>query len=183
MVKQLKYVLIGDVFMNNFENDSRRKQELKGRPIADLIYIKNWGLIDIKRYERDDNLILDQKFCIDITITMPNGMILNGQEKFLSFKYAKYASLTIEYMQNFKTEERGDWFKLASQFYFCGYLNKNQDEFVKYILTDWTKFVIYTNKNKLRWNLNENKDGKAKASFKYIYFTDVPNSFIIDKKF
>ena len=168
---------------NNFENDPRRIQEKTGRPIADKIYIKNWGLIEIKRYEKEDNLLIDMEFAIDLTIRMPNGMILNGQEKFLSFKYAIFNSLTVEYMQNPNNNLLGDWFKLAPQFYMCAYFNENKTDFIKYILIDWPLFVIYSNINELKWVLNSNKDGKSTASFKYINFNNIPKCCIIDKKF
>jgi hypothetical protein len=167
---------------DNFERDPRRKQELRGRKYADEIYVINWGDILIKRYEQKDNLILDQKFAIDVTITLPNGMILNGQEKFLSFKYASYGTLTVEHMQDHLTDERGDWYKLAPQFYFCAYFNNDYNGFLKYVIVNWPKLVLCTNSGVAKWHDNKNKDGRARASFRYIYFGDIPNECIIDRQ-
>jgi hypothetical protein len=114
---------------------------------------------------------------------MPNGMILNGQEKFLSNKYSHYNSLTVEYMQNPMINEIGDWFKLAPQFYICGYFNRDMTNFDKYILVDWPKLVICTNNNIVTWRDNNNKDGRARASFKYVDFNDIPDCCTIDKVF
>jgi hypothetical protein len=172
--------------MNNFENNSRRKQEIKGRPLADLIYHKNWDYnsegILIKRYEFDDKLILDKEFAIDVTLTLPNGMLLNGQEKYLSFKYSSFGTLTVEYMQNPQTKEKGDWFKLAPQFYFCGYFNESETDFIKYVLVDWPKLVLNSNDGLIVWYDNKNQDGNARASFRYTYFKNIPDDCIIDIK-
>jgi len=170
--------------MQDFNNNPRKKQEIKGRPIADQVYLKNWcydadGLF-IKRYDKDEKMILDKEFAIDITLTLPNGMKLNGQEKFLSYKYSSFGTLTVEYMQNPTTEEKGDWFKLAPQFYFCGYFNESETEFIKYILVDWPKLVMYSNAGLVKWFNNKNKDGNARASFRYTYFKDLPKDCIID---
>ncbi len=167
---------------NNFERDPRRIQELKGRPIADKIYMLNWGIVDIKRYEKDDNFLIDQHFAIDVTITMSNGMVLNVQEKFLSYVFAKYNSLTVEYMQNPVTFEKGDWFKIAAQIYLCAYFNEAMDDFYSYALINWTKLVVYTNDMIIKWNTNVNNNGRAKASFKYINFNNIPLDCFIDKK-
>jgi len=168
--------------MSNFDNDPRRKQELRGRQIADRIYYRNWGDIFIKRYDQGDNLVLDQQFAIDITVTMPNGMKLNGQEKFLSYKYASFETLTIEYLQNPQTNEQGDWFKLASQFYLSAYFTEDNSDFIKYVLIDWPMLVLFSNNGEARWYDNHNKDGRARASFRYIYFKDIPKECIIDIK-
>ena len=168
--------------MSDFENDIRRKQELKGRPFADNIYYQNFGMVGIKRYDKIDNLVIDQQFAIDVTIIMDNGMVLNGQEKFLSYNYSKYNSLTVEFMQDPLTDEKGDWFKLAPQFYLCAYFNEAQTDFIKYILIYWPKLVIHTNNNVIDWRLNVNNNGRAKASFKWINFNNIPDDCIIAKK-
>jgi len=122
------------------------------------------------------------EFAIDVTLTLPNGMKLNGQEKFLSFQYASFGTLTVEYMQNPVIDEKGDWFKLAPQFYFCGYFNEDNTDFIKYVIVNWPKLVLHTNAGNAKWHDNKNKDGYARASFRYIYFEDIPTDCIIDKK-
>lgn len=172
--------------MADFNKNWRKKQELKGRPLADQIYANNWSYeaegLYIKRYDKEEKLVLDKEFAIDITVTLPNGMKLNGQEKFLSYKYSSFGTLTVEYMQNPNTEEKGDWFKLAPQFYFCGYFNETETDFVKYVLVDWPKLVLYSNEGLVKWYDNKNLDGCARASFKYTYFKDIPKDCVIDIK-
>ena len=153
---------------NSFDNDPRRKQEIYGRSIADVIYRNIWGDIDISRNDDAHKAVLDREFAIDVTIKMPNGMVLNGQEKFLSHKYLSYLSLTVEYMQNASTEEQGDWFKLAPQFYTCAYFNETGSDFDKYVIVDWAQMVLGSNTGLINWRYNKNKDGHARASFKYV---------------
>ena len=59
---------------NDFLNDPRKKQEMRGRPIADKIY-KQWlGDVVIDRHEKEDGVsILDLRFAIDDIITIDNG--------------------------------------------------------------------------------------------------------------
>jgi hypothetical protein len=165
--------------MSNFENDPRRIQELRGRPIADLIYKSVFGDCVVNRTELKDNYLLDKEFAIDNVIVSNCGLILTGQEKYLSSVYAKYNSLTIEFMQNPITDERGDWYKMAVQFYFTAYFNQDNSDFCKWILVNWSSLAIKTMAEQVSWNLNCNKDGRARASFKWINFDRIPTDCII----
>lgn len=175
--------------MDNFEKDPRRIQEIKGRPIADDIYKKTFG--DSITIKRGNNIILDTEFAIDIEITLPNKQIIIGQEKFLSNEFSDRNSLTVEYMQDPASGEKGDWYKLACQFYMCAYFNDAKTEFIKYIIVNWLQLVLWNNlindedvtNDKYYWRSQPNKDGKARASFKYINFKDIPTSCIINKLF
>ena len=105
----------------DFNVDPRKIQELRCRPYADTIYRRAFG--ETIEIIRDSDLVLDKEFAIDVRIKLANGMNLLGQEKFLSKKYASFASVTVEYYQNQFTKERGDWFRLGVQLYFVGYEN------------------------------------------------------------
>ena len=164
----------------NFERDPRRKQEIRLRPVADSVYRQVWGeSIKIQRFERDEDKILDTRFAIDVIITLPGGQILTGQEKFLSYKYASYQSVTVEYYQDARTEEHGDWFKLAVQFYFTGYATQDESGFMPWIILNWPSVVLVTYKNQLPWQQNRNKDGRARASFKFCTMSRFPTSCVI----
>lgn len=166
--------------MNDFNNDPRRQQELRMRPIADNVYRSVFGhQIEIARHERKENLILDVEFAIDVNIRFPSQMLLLGQEKFLSHYYAKYGSLTIEYEQNQFTGEPGDWFKIGVQFYFVGYCNKDGSGFDPWILVNWPSVVLATHQNQIKWYENKNKDGSARASFRYCYMDNIPAYCVI----
>jgi hypothetical protein len=123
--------------------------------------------------------VLDREFGVDVRLTMPGGMVLYAQEKFLSNRYAKYKTLTVEYQQNQHTGEPGDWFSLAPQIYFCAYEDSNREHFDHFVIVDWPALVLATAQGRARWYANRNKDGRARASFKYIPFKEIPNSAII----
>ncbi len=162
----------------DFERDSRRKQEIKMRPAADGIYRHVFGKgIEIKRYERKDDIVLNIRFAIDVEVRLASGMILTGQEKFLSNKYASFRSVTVEYLQN--RTERGDWFKLAAQFYMTGYITEDWRGFDPWMMIDWPAVVIATEKGLIRWSSNANKDGHAQASFRYCDMLDIPRECVI----
>lgn len=170
--------------INSFDKHPRRMQELAGRTIADDIYRQVLGATaQVSRYDPQDGErhLLDREHAIDSRITFSNGMILTLQEKFLSFKYAKYESMTIEYQQDQFSGEPGDWYKIASQLYFVGYLSGDNSSFVKWVLVDFCRLVLATQNGKVNWRMNANKDGHARASFKWIPFGAIPADCIIAK--
>jgi hypothetical protein len=168
--------------MGDFENDPRRKQELRGRPIADRVY-RYWlssEHLGIERFNHKDDVILDRQYAIDVQLTLPGSrQILLGQEKFLSHNQEKYNSLTVEYHQNPQTEEPGDWFKLAPQFYMVGYYTKDGSNFGKVCIVNWAALVMETYKGNVNWQDNTNRDGYARASFRYVNFDDIPVSCLL----
>jgi hypothetical protein len=152
--------------MKNFEDNDRRKQEIKGRPFADEIYRQVFGEnVYIMRHEKPDNFELDRTFAMDLRIISEIGLILVGQEKFLSNKYETFKTLTIEYMQNPIRAEKGDWFKMAVQIYFTGYFNKVGNGFGMWVIADWAQIVIETLKGNVDWKIQENKFSCAEANF------------------
>jgi len=164
----------------SFDTNPRRLQELSGRPIADEIYRDRFGeLTQIVRMDRADQKVLDMRFAIDVELTLANGQILLGQEKFLSCKYASHQSVTVEYEQNQFTGEHGDWFRLAVQFYFVGYLTQDGRDFDPWILLNWPNVVIATNERRIPWKDNKNKDGRAKASFRYCSMKRFPLDCVV----
>lgn len=166
--------------MSDFNKNWRRQQELKMRPYADRIYRQVFGSkIEIQRFEREEDLVLDKIYAIDVQIRLPSGQILLGQEKFLSHKFAGFKSLTVENEQDPATGERGDWFKIAAQFYFTGYMTKSEDGFDPWVLTNWTSIVIATHQGRITWQHNQNKDGYARASFVYTNMTMLPKECVI----
>ena len=148
------------------------------QPFIDVIYRTNFGKdIIINRIERMGDWVLDRKFAIDTVIKLTTGMILTGQEKCLD---TTFRTLTVEYMQNPIKDEPGDWFNLAAQFYFVGYTEPLRRGFVMWVVVDWVKLVILTN-NGLKWRENYNQNGRARASFRYLQFRDIPKEAIIYK--
>lgn len=166
--------------MSDFENEPRRIQEINGRPLADKVYRSVFGEdITIQRMDNKEDVELDKRLGIDIKITLPTGHVLNGQEKILSHKYAKFESMTVEYMQNPITGEVGDWFKLAAQFYFVGYLTEDKNDFILWGLMDWVWVVIKTLDGTIHWGENGNNNSSALASFRYTNMTKLPKECVI----
>lgn len=162
----------------NFESNPRRRQEIMGRPIADAIYKGIFGSdLQIDRFESEDEAILDIKFALDVKLTLTTGQILLGQEKFLSERYSKFRSITVEYMQN--SAEQGDWFKLGAQFYFVGYYNRDGNAFEPWIMFNWPNVVMETHYGNIEWEDNKNKDGRAQASFKWCAMGKFPEWCIV----
>lgn len=170
----------------SFENNWRRKQEIKMRPVADKLYRSIFGNlfgeVGIYRPEHEDDYILDREFAIDTILTLPGGQILTMQEKFLSSKYSGYRTVTVEYEQNQHTGEHGDWYKLASQLYFCGYITEDNNGFHPWVLLDWPATVLSTQLNQIQWQDNSNKDGRAMASFKFTVMDNLPDNAVVAKE-
>lgn len=163
----------------DFALDPRRQQELRLRPYADAIYKRVFGVAGVQRFEQPDNAVLDRHFAIDVQLSTPAGLILTGQEKFLSAAYAKFNTVTVEYEQNQFTGEQGDWFKLASQFYFVGYESVSGAGFSSWVILNWPAVVTETNRGNIEWHTNVNRDGRAKASFRYCPIDQFPESCVI----
>ena len=160
--------------MGDFSTNWRKKQEMRCRPFADDIYRRAFGDIEIIR---DSDIVLDRDFAIDVRLVLKNGMNLLGQEKFLSEKFARYKSVTIEYYQNQYTKERGDWFKIGVQIYLVGYECKSS--LSPFVLLDWTNVTIMSDAGCIVWNHNVNKDGIARASFAWAAMDKFPNECVI----
>ena len=165
--------------MSDFMKNPRKQSELRRRPAIDAIYNRVFPGCTIKRFDHGNDLILDVRFAIDVELKMPNGMILLGQEKALGNEFARFRSVTVEYYQDPTIKEEGDWFKLAAQFLFCGYANITDTEFNPWVILDWAQVVESTRLNNIHWMINKNKDGRARANFKYTVMDKLPVSCIL----
>ena len=161
------------------------------RPIADVLYQTLMpGITCIKRFDKDkERFILDFEYGIDIQISLVNGMILTGQEKFREFAKwreqqgkTQYSDVTVEYYNNPILKVKGDWFNLASQFYFVGFASKDESSFDRYVFLDWLQVVLETVKGNIVWGTGAQSNGWAKASFKYTPFNRLPEHCIIATK-
>lgn len=161
-------------------NDPRFEQELRARPLFNSIYVAVFHCHPDSIWRSNGN-DLDSKLGIDVGLRLPTEMVLSGQEKALSAEYARYNSLTVEHFQNLATWEPGDWFRIACQFYICGYLNQAQTAFTSYVLVNWPSLVLATDQGRVRWQDGRNRDGHAGASFRYLNFNDIPTDCIISR--
>lgn len=101
-------------------------------------------LIEIYRNSRDSEennrlMFMDVELAIDTHLTFDNGSVLTFQEKSRRFEYLKYRDFTFEYMNDPKTGEQGEWFKLASQLYFYGYANQFKTGYAAYWIINVAK--------------------------------------------
>jgi len=168
---------------SDFNRDPRRQQELRARPLCDAIYAEVFGCDPAKIMRYDGHAFFDRQLGIDVGLRLSNGMALRGQEKALSFEFAHFNSLTVEYYQNQYAREPGDWFNIGAQFYFCGYLNQTMTAFVSYALVDWPLLALASAHGEVRWDEKPNRDGHARASFRYINFDLIPAYCLIARSF
>ena len=161
---------------DDFAQDERRKQELAGRPIADAIYRRVLQATSIRRFDDEaaEEHILDRKYGIDAEVKLPCGMVLTLQEKFLSHEHSRYNSVTIEHMQDPETGEVGDWGRLAAQLYFIAYYDAQGTGFEKWAILSMDGLVLATQLGKVQWTDNSNKDGHARASFRWADVARLP---------
>jgi hypothetical protein len=76
------------------------------------------GYEEIKCTQAEFDAGYDRALGIDVFLNFGTGMTATLQEKFLS---TTFRTVTIEYLQNWRTGEQGDWFNLKAQYYFVGY--------------------------------------------------------------
>jgi hypothetical protein len=134
----------------------------------------------IKRFnKKDDKFILDQEFHIDVILTLKNGSTLTGQEKSLSNKFYKFKTFTMEFYQNRYTKQKGEFFKIASQFYLHGYSDESGTEFKEWYIFDVIKILFWLKS----YNISElekiTRPSTSNASFLYISYSSIPKEFII----
>lgn len=149
----------------------------KNRVLCEVFDIPKRNII---RYENPNSPhILDQEFAIDLKVKLKNGMNLSGQEKALSYKFYSFRTFTIEFWQNRYTEEPGEWFKIACQFYLHGYSDETGKEFAGWYILKMFDFMnwikqksIYKLKNKLK------PASGSRAAFLPIKYDKIPDYII-----
>ena len=165
----------------------RKDFEEKMRPCVDRIYNERFKNIkSIDRVERDDpksnDLMLDIKYGIDTKITFEDGSILTFQEKVRKFRYISFNDFTFEYYNDPDDKIFGEWFYLASQLYFYGYANENDDDIIYYYIIDVPRFRLFLNDEgsiyNRKWRLEKNAY-PAMANFLPIPFEMIPDDCII----
>jgi len=159
------------------------------RPVADRLYraIVPTRIVEITRFDKDaERHILDREYAIDLELVLENGMKLIGQEKFREFSrwreargLPQYSDLTVELYNDPILKSKGDWFNMCGQFYFDGFAAEDESCFTHYVFVDWLQVVFETVKGNISWRTQENRDGRAKASFRYTSFDGLPANCIL----
>ena len=143
------------------------------------IYFDVFNAVNVKRTQ---DTPLDMEFAIDVIVELGNGSHLTGQEKALSCSYSKYNTFTMEFYQNRNTKEKGEFFKIASQFYLSGYTNHSLNGFASWSIIDILKLNLWLNSI---YNLEQLEvksiPSSGLASFIAIPYPDIPEDCYIAK--
>jgi hypothetical protein len=165
-----------------FEETPEYIQSINMQPACNKVLsdVFDVNIDSIKRFnKKDDKFILDQEFHIDIILTLKNGSTLTGQEKSLSNKFYKFKTFTMEFYQNRYTKQKGEFFKIASQFYLHGYSDESGTEFKEWYIFDVIKILLWLKS----YNISElekiTRPSTSNASFLYISYSSIPKEFII----
>jgi len=121
-----------DAFQSNLAPKRALIYEKVFGPIKS-IKAANWTSKSIENVIRQFE---DKEQAIDIEIEFQDGVIINLQEKSRRWpKFnAPYNDFTIEYMNDPKTKDVGELFKIKSMYYFSGQANKNGDDYVNWVI-------------------------------------------------
>jgi hypothetical protein len=166
----------------SFEQTPEYIQSLNMQNACNEVLIKAFDidLEDIKRFSKGDaRFILDQEFHIDVVLTLKNGSTITGQEKTLSNHFHKYRTFTMEFYQNRHTKEKGEFFKIASQFYLHGYSDESGFKFKEWYIFDVIKILDWLKLCKESDLETRTKASTSKASFIAIPYDKIPKDFII----
>lgn len=165
-----------------FENTAEYQQSERMRPACDRVLMRAFGIEQsaIERFPHGDKLfILDQEFAIDLRLTLPNGTTITGQEKALSFNFYKYRTFTMEFYQNRNTNERGEFFRIASQFYLSGYSDASGVEFIEWKIIDTIKLILWLRATSEEDLARRCRPSTSRANFLPIKYADIPSDCIL----
>ena len=158
-------------------------QSMNMRPACNRVLMKAFGIPEasIERFPHGDDLfILDQEFAIDVRLRLSHGLTVTGQEKALSHQFHRYRTFTVEFYQNRHTEELGELFKIASQFYLHGYSDATGREFIEWKIIDVFQLILWINSLESKYILPKVRGAQgSRASFLAIPYDDIPSEFIL----
>ena len=162
--------------VNTFAQDY--ELSVRAQEYQDDIYRRVFPVKNILRYNRDDEIILDIKYHIDVELELQNGIKLLGQEKALRNCFAKYNTFTMEFYQNRHTGEPGEFFNIGAQFYLHGYWNNTGDGFCKWYIVKLFDFLAYLKKKDITELMAMTRPSTSNANFFYVDYNDIPSEFI-----
>lgn len=137
--------------------------------------------------ENNIQLLLDKELGIDTVLRFDDGTFLTFQEKSRLNYYITYDDFTFEYYNDPITKEEGEWFKLASQYYFYGFANKNNDGYEKVYILNVPAFRLFLKNDigieTLKYKYLMQNKPPAKANFFAIPFNIIPDKCFLYKSF
>jgi hypothetical protein len=168
--------------MGSFEQTREYQQSLRMRPACNRVLCEVFGVTEDKiiRFEKEGGPhVLDREFAIDLKVLLPSGGQVSGQEKALSFSCYKWKTFTIEFWQNRKTQEPGEWFKIASQFYLSGYSDASGCEFVEWKIVHMLPLLTWLRRcNPQKLASKCKASGGSRAAFLPIPYNKLPSECI-----
>lgn len=127
----------------------------------------------------DITLLMDKELAIDTLVQFNDGTRLTFQEKTRNNYYLKYNDFTFEYYNDPHTKEKGEWFKLTSQYYFYGYANKDNSGYEKFYVIEIPKLRLFLKDeigiSNLELKYLKYNTPPAKANFFVIPFDIIPD--------
>jgi hypothetical protein len=167
--------------------------EHKMRSIIEKIYYSHFYYIQsIERFDNKNTKgvhPLDQFFAIDAVIHFKNGTIITCQEKSRRYEQGlKHNDFTFEWYNNptSKPPKEGEWFHIASQLYFYGFINQTQTEYIRYYLIDLLRFRLWLGERNGEINYHfetfQNKQQNSLGNFIVIPFDQIPKDCILYSK-
>lgn len=168
-----------------FEDTAEYIQSMNMRSACNKVLCDVFGVNTkrIKRFHNKDELfILDQTFHIDVVVNLMNGSNVTGQEKTLSSHFYKFKTFTMEFYQNRHKKEKGEFFKIASQFYLHGYSDKSGIDFIDWYIFDILLLLDWLKSYDIKKLEERTKPSTSRASFLPIPYKSIPPEFIIAKK-
>lgn len=167
----------------------RFRESQKRWPLTEAIYRQAFaainpllpGISNLDTTQEKFEAGYDKYFGVDVILNHQSGMTSTLQEKIL---FTPYQTVTVEYMNDPMSGERGDWFSLRVDYYFVGYdRTKNAESIQDWILLDWRKVKELTGAGKIDWKERYNGKDGARASFKWVYFSEVPKACVVASNF
>lgn len=167
----------------------RFNESKKRWPLTEVIYRQAFEVInpllpdneELKVTQSEFEAGYDKYFGVDIILNHQSGMTSTLQEKIL---FTDFQTVTVEYMNDPLSGEQGDWFSLRVDYYFVGYDRTELSESIQdWILLDWRKVKELTGAGKIDWKERLNGKDGARASFKWVYFKEIPKVCIVASSF
>lgn len=154
-------------------------------PAANNIYRETFAALGMPLAEGEESIECtsdefqagyDRKYGTDLWLRFESGMRSSMQEKYLT---TDFTTVTVEYWQNWRTRERGDWFTMRVDYYFVGYHLPGGTTMQRWILLDWPAVQRATSRNLIVWGDRRNGRDGAQSSFRYAEFSAFPPECVV----
>ena len=134
------------------------------------------GASEIKCTKDEARSRYDWQEGVDVLLYFVGGTKATLQEKCLTFHTS-----TVTFEDRKTSGDKGAWYYCTAQYYFVGYDRTNANEFQDWILIDLPALHRADAAGDLPWKFNQNKHDGRRATFRYLYFGDVPAACAIDR--